>query len=138
MSVLERASPETMKTLRAFRTSLTAYAERRGDRVEVRYNLGWVSFRSAASNRAFAEVRPGKKGIELFLLPPRAALRDEHGLATPAPPSRGWGWFRTRIKVENGLSPEWATDLLRQSYEYARRMPTRGEKKATRGRRPRA
>jgi len=84
-----------------------------------------VAFRSAAAKRAFAEVRPGKKGIEMFLLPPRAELRDSRGIATPVQPSRGWGWFRTRVKVEDGLSPAVAVDLLRQSYEYARRMPRR-------------
>ncbi len=126
MSVLDRASPETLRVLRTFRVALAAHAERRGDRVETRYKVGWVSFRTVAGNRAFAEVRPGKKGIEIFLLPPRAALRDAHGLVASVPPSRGWGWFRTRVKVEDGASPDWATDLLRQSYEYARRMPRRG------------
>ena len=128
MNVLDRASPETLRVLRALRTGLAAHAVRRGDRVEVRYKVGWVAFRSTAADRAFAEVRPGKKGIELFLLPPRAALRDAHGLAMAMPPSRGWGWFRTRVKVEDGHSPEWAQDLLRQSYEYARRLPRRKAK----------
>ena len=125
MNVFQRASPETLRELRAFRTALSAHAGRRGDRIEVRYKVGWVSFRSLAANRSFAEVRPGKRGIEMFLLPPRTALRDTQGLATPVPPSRGWGWFRTRVKVENGFTPSAATDLLRQSYEFARRMPSK-------------
>ena len=125
MSVMRRASGETMRALRAIREVVAAHAARRGDRLDVRYTVGWVAFRSTAANRAFAEVRPGKKGIEIFLLPPRAALRDPSGLAMPVTPSRGWGWFRTRVKVENGFSPESAADLLRQSYEYARRMPRR-------------
>ena len=123
MSVMRRASSETMRALKAMRSELAAHAERRGDRLEVRYLSGWVSFRSASANRAFAEVRPGKKGIEMFLLPPRAELRDSHGIATPVPPSRGWGWFRTRVKIDDGLSPSVAANLLRQSYDYARRMP---------------
>ncbi len=125
MSVLRRASPATLRALRSIRQVLAAHADRRGDRLDVRYKTGWVAFRSTAAARAFAEVRPGKRGIEMFLLPPRAALRDPHGLAMPVPPSRGWGWFRTRVKVEDGFSPEVAADLLRQSYEYARRMPGR-------------
>ena len=122
MSVIARASPETLRRLRAMRESLTVHAQRRGDRLEVRYKVGWVSLRSVAANRSFAEVRPGKRGIELFLLPPRASLRDPRGLAGAVPPSRGWGWFRTRVKVEDGLAADAAADLLRQSYEYARRM----------------
>jgi len=125
LSVMRRASPETMRALKAMRSELAAHAGRRGDRLEVKYLSGWVAFRSAAANRAFAEVRPGKRGIEMFLLPPRAELRDSRGIATPVQPSRGWGWFRTRVKVEDGLSPAVAVDLLRQSYEYARRMPRR-------------
>jgi predicted transport protein len=120
---MRRASTETMRALKAMRSELAAHADRRGDRLEVRYLSGWVAFRSTAANRAFAEVRPGKKGIELFLLPPRAELRDSHGVATAVPPSRGWGWFRTRVKIENGLSSTVAVSLLRQSYDYARRMP---------------
>jgi predicted transport protein len=123
VSVLARASPETLRAVRAIRRDLAEHADRRGDRLEVRYNTGWIAFRSAAANRAFAEVRPSKKGIEIFLLPPRASLRDPDGLAVPVPPSRGWGWFRTRAKVDDGLSPSVAAALLRQSYEYARRMP---------------
>lgn len=125
MSVMRRASPGTMRALRTVREALSRHAERRGDRLEVRYLTGWIAFRSVAANRAFAEVRPGKRGIEAFLLPPRAALRDPHGLASPVPASRGWGWFRTRVKVEDGASPDAVADLLRQSYEYARRMPRR-------------
>ena len=125
MSVMRRASVETMQTMRALRVALAAHAGRRGDRFEVRYHVGWVAFRSAAAARAFAELRPGKRGIEVFLLPPRTALRDPRGLAGPVPPSRGWGWFRSRVKIENGHATELAADLLRQSYEYARRMPRR-------------
>lgn len=125
MSVMRRASPETMRAVRVMRHELAAHAGRRGDRLEVRYLSGWVAFRSSAANRAFAEIRPGKKGVEIFLLVPRAELRDAHGIAAPVPPSRGWGWFRTRAKIENGLSPAVAVDLLRQSYEYAKRMPRR-------------
>ncbi|HKZ64412.1 MAG TPA: hypothetical protein VJ400_08215 [Thermoplasmata archaeon] len=125
MSVMRRASAETMRTLRAMRVALTAHAERRGDRLEVRYLSGWIAMRSTVAGRAFAEVRPSRKAIELFLLPPRGALRDPRGLAAAVPPSRGWGWFRTRVKVENGTGPSYGADLLRQSYEYARGMPGR-------------
>jgi predicted transport protein len=130
MSVMRRASPEMMRVLKVMRGEMGAHAGRRGDRLEVKYLSGWIAFRSAAANRAFAEVRPGKRGIEMFLLPPRAELRDSHGIAMPVPPSRGWGWFRTRVKMEDGLSPMVAVDLLRQSYEYARRM--RGKRAARR------
>ena len=117
MSVIRRASPETLRMLKAIREALSAHAIRRGDRLEVRYKVGWVSLRSVAANRSFAEVRPGKRGIEIFLLPPRSALRDPRGLAQPVPPSRGWGWFRSRAKMEDGASAGVAADLLRQSYE---------------------
>ena len=125
MNVMRRASPETMRALRRMRQALSAHAERRGDRLEVRYLTGWIAMRSSIAGRAFAEVRPSRSGVEVFLLPPRVALRDPRGLATPVPPSRGWGWFRTRVKVENGTGPEYAVGLLRQSYEFARRMPPR-------------
>jgi len=123
VSVLRRASPETLRALRAIRETVAAHVERRGDRLDVRYLSCWIAFRSPGAGRAFAEVRPGKKGIEMFLLPPRAAISDPRGLATPVPPSRGWGWFRTRVKLEDGFSPRVAADLLSQSYEFARRMP---------------
>lgn len=133
MNVMRRASPDTMRAVRAMRGELAVHAGRRGDRLEVKYLSGWIAFRSATANRTFAEVRPGKRGIEMFLLPPRSELRDAHGIATSVAPSRGWGWFRTRVKVENGLSPAVAVDLLRQSYAYARRMP----QKRLRGRKAR-
>ena len=129
MSVLRRASPESLRSLRALRDAMAAHAERRGDRLEVRYLTGWIAYRSRVAGRAFAEIRPSRKGIELFLLPPRGALRDAKGLASPVPPSRGWGWFRTRVKVENGVTSDAAEALLLQSYEYARRMPGRRRKR---------
>ena len=125
MTVLERASSETLRALRSIRASLSAHVGRRGDRLEVRYHKGWVAFRSHVAGRAFAEVRPGKRGIEAFLLPPKASLRDSGSLVSSVPPSRGWGWFRSRLKVENGDSTDVAADLFRQSYEYARKMPGR-------------
>jgi len=128
VSVMRRASAETMRTLQDVRQALAAHTERRGDRLEVRYLSGWIALRSTVAGRAFAEVRPSRKGMELFLLPPRAVLRDPRGLATAVLPSRGWGWFRTRVKVENGVSSNYAADLLRQSYEFARRMPGRRAK----------
>src|SRR3989304_2507688 len=84
-------SAETMRTLRAMRVALTAHAERRGDRLEVRYLSGWIAMRSTVAGRAFAEVRPSRKAIGVVLLPPRCALRDPPGLAGAGPPSRGRG-----------------------------------------------
>lgn len=138
MSVLRRASPETLRTFHALRAAMSLHATRRGDRLGVRYGTGWISLRSAAAGRVFAEVRPGKKALEMFLLPALRASHDPMRLATPVPPSRGWGWFRTRIRVETDTSLSAIRELLVRSYEHARAMPRRTGKdpRARRLRRP--
>ena len=63
MSVMRRASPETMRALKAMRSELAVHAGRRGDRLEVKYLSGWVAFRSG-NHRGFYPGSLSAKHIE--------------------------------------------------------------------------
>src|SRR5207302_10522721 len=62
------------------------------------------------------ETRPVGERLEIFLLPSPRELRDGSGLAKRAPPTQGWGWFRTRVEVRSIHPVAAAAALIHQSY----------------------
>ncbi len=96
-----------------------ALLEGNGGDVRVKVMKHWVAFRSVKKAKAFAEVRLGKRHLEVYILPETSELSDPAGLATDVPPSRGWGWFRSRFRLARADALEPAVALLLQSYASA-------------------
>jgi predicted transport protein len=93
-------------------------AERHHDRLEVKESENWIGWRSASRHRVFVELRPHRRKVEVFILPTRKQLKDPKKLARKAPPTQGWGWFRSRFDIEAKYQVEAAFHLIRQSYEH--------------------
>lgn len=122
MSVLDQLSAERREPLLHVMAAMRERAARRGDSVSIRPSAVWIAFRSDRAGRVFAEVRPARRGLQAFLLPPRCELRDPNGDARQAPETQGWGWFRTKVLVpEDGIHH--LVSLLTQSLDYAYRLP---------------
>lgn len=119
MSVWKNAGREPRDLIQAWHRELQRVAANRGDRVEMRVNRYWIAFRSDKQRRAFAEIRPNRRKVEVFILPERRHLADAAGLARPAPRTQGWNWFRTKFYVIGNGHGKAALSLLRQSYESA-------------------
>ena len=124
-------SSERREPLLFLMGELRERGRRRGDTVSVRPGEVWIAFRSAQAGRIFAEVRPARKGLQAFLLPPRRELRDPRGFSAAAPESQGWGWFETKVTVAPSEVRALAS-LLVQSLDYARQLgPPRRGRRAT-------
>lgn len=115
-TALERTSGSSREIVVGLRDRLQVTAARRDDRIEERMGKQWIAWRSRKGNRIFAEIRPLRERVEIFLLPAPRDLRDRFGLAKRAPPTQGWGWFRTRIEVRSMRQVAGAAALIRQSY----------------------
>ena len=125
MSVWRRAGREPREMIEEWHAGLQRIASLRGDRVEMRVNRYWIAFRSDRQRRAFAELRPNRRRVEVFILPERRHLADVAGLAKTAPRTQGWNWFRTKFYVIGNGQGRAALSLLRQSYESASPPKTR-------------
>ena len=117
MSLWKRAGREPRELITGWHSELQRIAANRGDRVEMRVNRFWIAFRSERQRRAFAEVRPSRRRVEVFILPERRHLSDLAGIARPAPRTQGWNWFRTKFYVVGNGHGRAALSLIRQSYE---------------------
>jgi len=117
MSLWKRAGREPRELITGWHSELQRIATNRGDRVEMRVNRFWIAFRSEKQRRAFAEIRPSRHRVEVFILPERRNLSDPAGIARPAPRSQGWNWFRTKFYVVGNGHGRAALSLIRQSYE---------------------
>jgi len=100
-------------------------ASGRGDRIEMRTNRYWIALRSQKQRRAFAEIRPSRRRIQVFILPERKDLVDPSGIARSAPRTQGWNWFRTKFSVVGDGKARAALSLLRQSYVLEAGAPRR-------------
>jgi len=120
-NILERTSDESRAIVLRMGEELSKHGRRKRDRIESKVGDTWISLRSARKGRVFAEVRPLRTRVEVFILPHRRELRDPHGLARTAPPTRGWGWFHTTFDVRSAKDVGRAVGLLLQSYEVAGR-----------------
>jgi hypothetical protein len=96
-----------------------------GDELLADPKTGWVSFNSVRLRRVFAEIRPHRQDVEVFILPPVEALRRPNGLAIPSPPSQGWGWFQSKFRVRGVEEVRAAADLVFQSYQRRVEMSRR-------------
>ena len=117
MSVWKRAGREPRQLVKEWYAALTRVAENRGDHLEMRVNRYWIAFRSQKQRRAFAEIRPSRRRVEVFILPERRSLSDPAGISRPAPRTQGWNWFRTKFHVVGNGHAKAALALIRQSYE---------------------
>lgn len=115
---------------------LNAVAGTRRDRIEETRGRHWIGWRSARRDRVFAEVRPHRRRVEVFIRPPLRSLRNPGGLARAAPPTQGWGWFMSRFSVSHPRQVGPAFRLLKQSYEWTWKAPngTRGRRRGKRSR----
>lgn len=116
-------SREVHDMLALWRRGLAESAARRGDRIVERHHQRWIAFRSERQRRAFAEVRPSRRRVQVFLLPALNELRDPLRVGRNAPTSQGWNWFRTKLTVVGNGRAYAALALLRQSYEIGPRRP---------------
>lgn len=111
-------TPGTSKAIMAaLRDRVSRAAVRRGDRIVERAGPYWTSWRSRRRDRVFAEIRPLRGRIQVFILPGPKDLVDGGGLARRAPRTQGWGWFRSRLEVASMTGVEPAARLIVQSYE---------------------
>jgi len=137
MTAWKRAGREPRQLINEWLASLERVAEDRGDHVVMRVNRNWIAFRSENQRRAFAEIRPTRHRVEVFILPERRSLSDPAGIARPSPRTQGWNWFRTKFHVVGNGHGKAALSLIRQSYESPPRA-VRAQRNLHRGRRSRS
>jgi len=119
---MEAVSEWTGRTSRdivtALRERVGIAAHRRQDRIVERAGRQWIAWRSRQADRVFAEIRPLRGRVQVFILPRPRELMDASGLARRAPRSQRWGWFRSRFEVTSMAQVEPAARLIVQSYEH--------------------
>lgn len=120
-TAIDRASDSSRAIVIALRDRVQAAAAKRDDRIDERVSQHWIAWKSRKGHRVFAEIRPLKGRVEVFLLPSPRDLRGGSGLARRAPPTQGWGWFRTRMEVRSMSQVSSAAALIRQSYVHGLR-----------------
>ncbi len=113
-----------MRLLESLRRQVAFQLEGINDELQVKVMRHWISFRSQRVQRVFAELRPHRRDLEAFILPPVEALEGENGLAESSPPTQGWGWFQSRFRLVREEDVKAATDLVLQSYVFRARMGT--------------
>ncbi len=119
MERIEWTSDTPRAIVSALRERVQVEARRRHDRIEEHIGRHWTSWRSRKGQRIFAEIRPLRGRVQVFILPRPSDLRDAAGLARRAPSSQGWGWFRSRIEVSSMARVGPAARLIVQSYQQA-------------------
>lgn len=119
--------------LRILEEAVAGELRLRGDRLRVRRMEHWVSFGSQKLRRVFAELRPHAANLELFLLPTANELGAD-GRASAAPPTQGWGWFRSKLRITSPGDIATTRAMVIRSYEARCRMNRRGRRADTRSR----
>lgn len=122
-NALQKTSEQSREIVSRLADGLRVVGGRRRDRIISRVGEYWIALRSERADRIFAEIRPLRARVEVFILPSPRDLRDPDGLVRRAPRSQGWGWFRARFDVRTPSQVPAAVRLLAQSYEYGRREP---------------
>lgn len=115
--VLIRTSDESREIVGEFRKKIQGLGRQHRDKIQEHTGEHWIGWRSEKHDRVFAEMRPLQGRVQVFILPRKRDLKDPGGLARAAPPTQGWGWFRTRFDVSSLRQVEPAFRLIRQSYE---------------------
>lgn len=137
-NALQRTSDGSRAIVRGLRKRLRGLEQRNADRITETVSPHWIGWRSRRHARVFAELRPLRGRVEVFILPRPRDLRDPSKLARATPPTQGWGWFRSRFDVNALSQVDSASRLIRQSYEWtansrnggSRRLVSRGTKTA--------
>ncbi|MFQ5837492.1 MAG: hypothetical protein ACE5HJ_01750 [Thermoplasmata archaeon] len=124
-SPLERAGTAGWRLFEGLRDDVAKGLQGTSDRLQVHVMRGWISFKSENLKRVFAEVRPHRRDVEVFILPPPEFLERTNGLARSSPPTQGWGWFRSKFRLVRLEDVKSAKDLLMQSYQYRKEMSRR-------------
>src|SRR6266566_1607912 len=91
-TAIDRTSDASREIVEALRQRLRVAAARHEDRVDEHVSRYWIAWRSRNRDRVFAEIRPLRKRVEVFILPGPRELRGGAGLARSAPRTQGWGW----------------------------------------------
>jgi hypothetical protein len=125
-AVSEWTGRTSREIVAALRERVGAAARRRQDQVLERAGPHWIAWRSRRVDRVFAEIRPLRGRVQIFILPRPHDLADAFGLARRAPRSQGWGWFRSRFEVTSMAQVEPAARLIIQSYEHGVRKQDGG------------
>ncbi len=116
-AVGEWTSRTSQAIVAALRGRVRRVTDRRRDRLVERSGAHWIAWRSRRSDRVFAEIRPLRGRVQVFILPRPQELLDSSGLAQRAPRTQGWGWFRSRFEISSMEQVEPAARLIVQSYE---------------------
>src|SRR5207247_9896830 len=98
-TAIDRTSDASREIVEALRRRLRVAAARHEDRVDEHVSRYWIAWRSRNRDRVFAEIRPLRKRVEVFILPGPRELRGGAGLARGAPRTQGRGWVRLRLDV---------------------------------------
>ncbi len=123
-NAMRRAGIETRASLRRLLDELRSFVDSRDDELIIHVMSRWISIKSRRGGRIFAELRPSKESIEVFVLPPPREL----GSSSPvmkAPSSQGWGWFKSKFVFDGDGGATSALRILRISYASSMRKPSR-------------
>jgi len=118
-NALDRTSDVSREIVARLVERMTTVGNRRRDRIVRRVGRHWVAMRSTREGRVFAEIRPHRKRVEVFILPRPDELSDPRRLAHRAPSTQGWGWFNSHFDLVALADVEGGARLLRQSYLHA-------------------
>lgn len=120
---VDRAGPVILTFLNRLEAALDLRLLKRADRLERVVMQDWIAYRSAATGLAFAELRPRRHHIEVFILPAPSDLGFLGREISPVPKTRGWGWFRGRFILGAESNLETPLRLMDASYDYSVRRP---------------
>ena len=123
-NAMRRAGMETRASLRRMLDELRSFLQSRDDELVVRVMSRWISIRGRKGGRVFAELRPSKESIEVFVLPSPRELGSPSSV-TMAPSSQGWGWFKSKFVFDGDGGAASALRILRISYISSMRRPSR-------------
>src|SRR3989442_6930446 len=127
-TAIDRTSDASREIVEALRQRLRLAAARREDRLDEHVSRYWIAWRSRNRDRVFAEIRPLRKRVEVFILPGPRELRGGAGLARPAPRTPGWGWFRTPVDLPSVGQGGAAAALILQVHLH-RRLTARRDRR---------
>ena len=117
-NALRRTGVKSRVSLARIMEEIGGFAAMRGDEIVTRVMPRWISLSSRNGRRVFAELRPSRERVQVFVLPPPSELGGCRMVAR-APVSQGWGWFKSKFFVEGDGDVRVAIRLLRVSYIYS-------------------
>ncbi len=114
-NAITKAGVGPRQTIAFIMDELKDIASRHNDEIVAHVMSRWISLRSQRACKVFAELRPSKERIQIFVLPPPREFGPD-SIARRAPKSQGWGWFKTKFIVNGNNDAKRALRLLRISY----------------------